>query len=278
MRRLVRNILHPCSLQFWRWSPLVRFVCCADCFDFHEFFKHKEDELIVRKVFSAILMFVSLGVSGGETATNGGAANGIALMYRVNLPPVYAMRASVFMPESTQNADFSAAWLMLISASDDGSSLGQPFIQAGLIRDQRKAKRLQAFTTFQKTPEAMTYEGLEFLNERAHIIELDKSTTAATFYVDGKLVRKDILADIFPKGRRLYVQIGSELRQPGDSIRVEWSSLQERIDGKWRAFRPSCFRDDRGLIVDADAEGRLAVSGIFDTSRPSQFKGYCAAP
>jgi hypothetical protein len=203
--------------------------------------------------------------------------NAIATAYRLYLPRSYTFKANVQLSQIQGNHDFSAAWLMVI-ANRGPESLIAPFLQVGIIRDARRQFRLQTFVADQLFQQPLKYVEGSFIPEGWHDIEIKRQQGVIRLFVDGKQVFSAEEDRFFRADDVLYLQIGSELNAPGDTIDAEWQHFHETVNGSSSDPNLQCFADGRGLAIvptDSIRDRTFQVHGMFDPSKVTVVHGNC---
>jgi hypothetical protein len=191
--------------------------------------------------------------------------NGIAIAYAAGpFVRYFRLAGTLTLDRSPKNRSWYCDWLMLVAVRKP--SRAQPMVQAGLMRWSRNGYRLSAFfARGYGDARPIAYEDLAPLSEGAHRVALVATHANLAVLVDGRVLRRIDLRDVFRSSDVVYAQLAGEVYEPGDSIRATVDNAVLARDGEpsARPYADDCRRHDRGLRMQGP-DDRLLATGTFD--------------
>jgi hypothetical protein len=223
----------------------------------------------------SLVIFGAVNYLTPAIAQTGTPKNAGALYYRVDIPKDYSLSADIQLLPTPRNKDFAASWLLLLPRSNSYTVQNTPFVQVGIIRDARRKFELQEFVATNVPGGVIQYVEGKRIAEGWHRLEIRRQDNIIRLFVDDVQLFSSPESAFFSSAEALYMQIGAELRRPGDSIDSYWRNFTENRNGKLASFFPDgCFFDDRGLSF-VTAYGIVRAFGTYDVQGPRRFRGSC---
>jgi hypothetical protein len=175
------------------------------------------------------------------------------------------------LPEARRNRGlFYTDWLLLIPRGHGD----EPFVQINLLRWQRYHFREEIALTWELPGQPLTYADttIFFPKDGTHELAIAMKNDQVVLEADGQTIctgdRRQFFTDA--QLRTLYVQVGDEVKAPGDHLVGTVTDLLRKTDDDDapRPFEITCEARDQGLEWINDGNGAFHGQGTFTPGLP----------